>query len=437
MVANAWLDTLLDAIDLLPPDVIKREIVAIAVSKGQLTNNVASRKSACRLLGKIATKLDAQALRQDVLPTTLALCQDIDWEVRHAMCRHLALISRGVGQEATKAMIMPQVVELSNDEMSEVRLAAIETVVNLLSILDDEICTNTIVPLVIKSCDQVLLQINAVTPINLLKIHTSSQAKQLEDETLPRLAHHLGRLCHGLMPNINGDQKSWFTSFYKHLSGIGLDANKKGGVNGDGGGGQMPDLVPPIADKSEVYSECRKECAYNFPAMVIFVGPNTFLESLYSTFAGLASDPAAKVRSKLASSLHELAKLVGTNFNTTKVQIVRLFHDDAVEVLGAMITNMVPVIDALARFGVLQFGQGGQFSADLSAALLHCEATVDRTRNWRLQADCLEKFSCLANCISPVTIQTRFIPLLFDRMKNTRTLPCKIAAARTLLVILR
>ena len=222
------------------------------------------------------------------------------------------------------------------------------------------------------------------------------------------------------------------------MSGIGLDGNKKGGVNGDGtNGSQMPDLVPPIEDKSEVYSECRKECAYNFPAMVIFVGPNTFLESLYSTFAGLASDPTAKVRKTLASSLHELAKLVGTHFNTTKVQIVRLFHDDNVDVLSAMITNMVPVIDALARFGVLQFGQGGQFSADLSAALLHCEATVDRTRNWRLQADCLEKFSCLANCISPVTIQTRFIPLLFDRMKNTRTLPCKIAAARTLLVILR
>ena len=54
VVANAWLDTLLDAIDLLPPDVIKREIVVIAVSKGHLTNNVASRKSACRLLGKMS-----------------------------------------------------------------------------------------------------------------------------------------------------------------------------------------------------------------------------------------------------------------------------------------------------------------------------------------------------------------------------------------------
>ena len=123
------------------------------------------------------------------------------------------------------------------------------------------------------------------------------------------------------MPNINADQKSWFTNFYKNLSGIGVD-DKKGGT----ADGQMPDLVPPIEDKSEVYSECRKECAYNFPAMVIFVGPNTFVESLYATFAGLASDPVAKVRKTLASSLHELAKLVGTNFNMTKVQIVRLFH---------------------------------------------------------------------------------------------------------------
>ena len=103
-----------------------------------------------------------------------------------------------------------------------------------------------------------------------------------------------------------------------------------------------------------------------------------------------------------------------------------------------MVTNMVHVIDALARHGVLQFaGQGGKFSYDLSRALLNCEETISFTRNWRLQADCLEKFSCLANCISPTTIMQKFIPLLFNRIQNTRTLPCRVAAARTLLVILR
>lgn len=124
------------------------------------------------------------------------------------------------------------------------------------------------------------------------------------------------------MPNLNADHKVWFINFYKHLSGIGvLDGKGPQGSND-----KMPDLVPPLQDKSEIYSECRRECAYNFPAMVIFVGPSNFIESLYSTFAGLASDPLAKVRKTLASSLHELAKLVGTSFNTTKVQIVRLFH---------------------------------------------------------------------------------------------------------------
>lgn len=147
----------------------------------------------------------------------------------------------------------------------------------------------------------------------------------MEDETLPRLAHHLGRLCHGLMPNLNVDHKAWFTNFYKHLSGLGVVHGKTIPTT-TADNGQMPDLVPPIQDKSEMYADCRKECAYNFPAMVIFVGPATFLESLYATFSGLASDPVAKVRKTLASSLHELAKLVGTSFNTTKVQIVRLFH---------------------------------------------------------------------------------------------------------------
>ena len=49
VVANAWLETLLDAIDLLPPDVIKREIVVIAVNKAQIEQSITSKKAACRL----------------------------------------------------------------------------------------------------------------------------------------------------------------------------------------------------------------------------------------------------------------------------------------------------------------------------------------------------------------------------------------------------
>ena len=42
--------------------------------------------------------------------------------------------------EATKSAILPELVELANDEESFVQLAGIETVVNMLSLLDDGKC---------------------------------------------------------------------------------------------------------------------------------------------------------------------------------------------------------------------------------------------------------------------------------------------------------
>ena len=399
VVANAWLETLLDAIDLLPADVIRREIVVIAVKKGHLSQTSSARKSSCRLLGKIATKLDQQVVRQEVLPTALSLCQDVDAEVRYCMCRHLSFLSCGIGLDATKTTVLPQLVELCTDDNSDVRLAAIETVVQLLGLLDDNTCTRVIVPLVIKSCDQ---------------------AKQLEDETLVKISHYLGRLCHGLTTNLNSEQKQWFIELYQYLSKLGLcgeqdqpsdglesnvsdkkleehqnnyrptdnyttinttasptnESNQQLGRPTNTSASPMPDLVPMLESsitnlKTEIYKRCRYECAYNFPAMVLFVGAKTFIEVMYPTFASLSCDSSPIVRCTIASSLHELAKMLGTNFDVTKSQIVSLFGDTSIEVLESMVANMVHIIDALARSGtVLQYGQGGQYSADLSSALV-------------------------------------------------------------------
>ena len=396
VVANAWLETLLDAIDLLPADVIRREIVVLAVKKGHPSQTVSARKSSCRLLGKIATKLDQQLVRQEVLPTTLTLCQDIDAEVRYCMCRHLALVSCGVGLEATKATILPLLVELCDDKQSDVRLAAIETIVQLLGLLDDNTCKQIVIPLVTKTCEH---------------------AKLAEDETLVNIAHYVGRLCYGLMTNLNSEQKKWFIEFYQYLSNLDLrheedkqnchtqenseelqnkhsqtfsstatnaevsslinDSNQHITRNtSNTSASPMPDLVSMLEStttnlRSEIYSRCRYECAYNFPAMVLFAEAKNFSDVMHPTFVRLSSDASAMVRSSVASSLHELAKIIGTNFDMIKSQIVSLFSDNNIEVLEHMVANMVHIIDALARSGtVLQFGQGGQFSADISNALV-------------------------------------------------------------------
>ena len=401
VVANAWLETLLDAIDLLPSDVIQREIVVLAVRKGQPSQSVSARKSSCRLLGKIATKLDQQLVRQEVLPTSLLLCQDIDEEVRYCMCRHLSLVSCGIGLDATKATILPQLVELCDDKHTDVRLAAIETVVQLLGLLDGPTCKQVIIPLVTRTCEQ---------------------ARQAEDETLVNIAHYFGRLCYGLMTNLSSEQKTWFIEFYQQLATLSLQPpndNISLGSNQKNGGDEeevqnkklqatnkslandrpsspaniesnslfgrplnntsaspMPDLVSMLEStttnlKSEIYTRCRYECAYNFPAMVLFAEAKYFSRAMQSTFISLSSDSSSVVRSSIASSLHELAKIIGANFDLIKNQIVNLFSDNSIEVLENMVANMVHIIDALARSGnVLQFGQGGHFSTDISNALV-------------------------------------------------------------------
>ena len=420
VVANAWLETILDAIDLLPQDVIRQEVVLIAVSKAKAEQNISSKKSACRLLGKISCKLDSQTIKQEILPSVLSLFKDPEGAVRHCICQQLHFVARGIGAVDVEVILLPQLIELSSDENSKVRLACLESMVQLLGYFNSKTCTGTVVPLVIKICEK---------------------AKQEEEETLPKIAHHLGRICHGISSYLSLEQKDWFTDYYNHLARIGLPPSPVSTPTktGKSESQPMPDLLPQLEmERSDLHAECRLQCAYNFPAMILFSGPENFVKTLYPIFATLAADPTWRVRCTLAKGLHEVAKLVNTGFNVTKMEICGLFADSHIEVLEAMVANMVHVIDALARHGVLLFaGQGGQYSQGLSRALLNCEETISLTRNWRLQADCLEKFSCLANCISPVTIMQKFIPLLFSRMLQARTLPCRVAAARTVLVILR
>ena len=114
------------------------------------------------------------------------------------MCTQLAYVSRGVGLDLTKSAIIPVLVELSNDKCVAVRVSAVETVVQTLGgLLDDTVCTATIVPLVIKCCEN---------------------AKGAEDATLVVIAKQFGALCHGMAKYLTHAQKIWFIQFFEYLA---------------------------------------------------------------------------------------------------------------------------------------------------------------------------------------------------------------------------
>jgi hypothetical protein len=72
--------------------------------------------------------------------------------------------------------------------------------------VNDSLCTNTTVPLVIKCCEN---------------------ARSAEDATLVVLASQFGSLCHGLGAHLAGAQRLWFIQFFQFLATLGKYCDSK------------------------------------------------------------------------------------------------------------------------------------------------------------------------------------------------------------------
>nr|XP_053639069.1 uncharacterized protein LOC128693421 [Cherax quadricarinatus] len=408
VVANAWLETLLDVIDLLPKEVIKDEILTLAVSKGQ-SQQVSARLAACKLIGKIATKFEPFLLKTEVVGVVQSLCQDVCGEVRGSMCSQLAAVARGLGLDATKTHILPELVDLCSDEETNVRLAGINTVVLMIPLLDDETRVGTLVPLVRKVCERAL---------------------RVEDASLPVTAHLLGRICHGLHDELTEEQKSWFLNFYCTLAKLGLPDSKKTEL-------PMPDLVAEVRS-GEYEAECRQQCAYNLPCMVAFAGGSTtYRTSLHETVSSLVTDPSQQVRTTVAAAYHQLCTLVGAEVGLLKEGLLLLLRSENLDILAALTPNLPHIITTMHRHNAVTPQSPRGDLLELVGAIKQGEETVSITSMWRVHAETLTQAAALAPCLPPDLIFTQLVPLMFVRMQTARPIPCRLAAARTLLVYLR
>ncbi|XP_068083242.1 uncharacterized protein [Anabrus simplex] len=420
VVANAWLETLLDVMDLLPTDVIRQEILPIAVAKGQLNQTVSSRLTASKLLGKVCMRFETYTLKKEALPLVQSLCQDVNADVRASMCSQLKYVAKGFGPEGCKVALLPSLVELANDEESKVRLAALNTIVDILSHLQADTMKSTIIPLVKKIC---------------------SHALAVEDMVLGGTSLQLGKLCLGLDNYLTISEKKWFMSHFQQLAQLGVSNMKKDFIK------EHSTVLHEIAAdaKSDLFILCRQHCAYNFPAMAMFSTKqgDVFNEQLYTTFCDLTCDPYFLVRRTIACGIHEVTSVLGPACGMVKNELVKLLRDDSDEVLQGLIPNIAMTMELLAKTGNIGPDVVGSrvlndsAALEIGRALVKCEAEVGRTHNWRLHSLLLHQLECLPNCLPSDFINSHFIPIMFTRIHTARPVPCRVAAARTLLVFLR
>nr|XP_060612221.1 serine/threonine-protein phosphatase 4 regulatory subunit 4 isoform X1 [Anolis sagrei ordinatus] len=407
-VSNAWLETLLAAIEVLPKETIRHEILNPLVSKAQLSQTLQSRLVSCKILGKLANKFEAHIVKREILPLVKSLCQDVEYEVRSCMCRQLELISQGIGTELTKNVVLPELVELARDESSSVRLAAFETLVNLLEMFDADDRSQTVLPLVKSFCEK---------------------SFKADESILVSLSYHLGKLCNGLYGIFTPEQHLRFLEFYKKLCTLGLE--QENGHNDN-------QVQLQTLEQEKKYISVRKNCAYNLPAMMVFVDPKNFNLELYSTFFCLCHDPEVPVRHTMAIGFYEVAKLLNTDVYVIHKELVALLQDESLEVLDALIGHLPEILELLSTGG-----EGGGSDSkllnfpELIPALTRAEQRAATSLKWRTHEKLLQKYACLPHVISSDQIYYRFLHRMLTIIMTNNVLPVQKAAARTLCVYLR
>ncbi|XP_053836839.1 serine/threonine-protein phosphatase 4 regulatory subunit 4 isoform X2 [Vidua macroura] len=407
-VSNAWLETLLAVIEALPKETVRHEILNPLVSKAQLSQTLQSRLVSCKIIGKVANKFEAHIVKREVLPLVKSLCQDVEYEVRTCMCRQLEHVARGIGTELTKTVVLSELVELARDEGSSVRLAAFETLVNLLDMFDADDRSQTVLPLVKSFCEK---------------------SFKTDESILVSLSFHLGKLCNGLYGIFTPEQHLRFLEFYKKLSTLGLQ--QENGHNDN-------QLHLQTLEQEKKYISVRKNCAYNFPAMIVFVDPKNFHLELYSIFFCLCHDPEIPVRYTMAISFFEVAKLLNSDVYTIHKELVTLLQDESLEVLDALVGHLPEILELMTNGGENNGSESKLLSIpDLIPALTTAEQRAATSLKWRTHEKLLQKYACLPHIIPSDQIYYRFLHRMLTIILTNNVLPVQKAAARTLCVYLR
>ncbi|XP_018370848.1 PREDICTED: serine/threonine-protein phosphatase 4 regulatory subunit 4-like isoform X6 [Trachymyrmex cornetzi] len=409
VICHAWLETLLDVIELLPVEVIRTQILPLTISKGQLSQPIYSRITCSRLLGKICTRFDSAMIQKEVLPTVHSLCQDVNSEVRASICLQLRFVAEGLGAESVKPALLPSLVELASDEESSVRYASVQTIVYLLPHLQEDTIKNIIAPLVKKLCEN---------------------ATKSNDNVICVIAQEMGKLVLGLEKCLSMLEKTWFIKYFQQLAQLGIPSLKKEKSHFT--------FISSNPTQDERYVECRRHCAFNLPAMFIFVSSSPEdINAILTTFNALASDHYFMVRKTVACGIHEVAKVLGPKSVRIKGNLIKLLKDDFEEVLQGLIPHIGLTLECLVESQTIGTDKMDSSLMEIGKALLKCEAEVTGTHNWRLASLMHTQLEILPKCFPSDFIYSYFIPMAFSRILHARPIPVRLAAGTLFLLLLR
>ncbi|KAK0553908.1 hypothetical protein OC846_002305 [Tilletia horrida] len=337
----------LAAEEILHIDIITKEFVPQMVSL-QADPAFFVRKEVAVSLGILAKAVtDAEVIRDSLLPTLDAHLRDNIWHVRQAACLSMPAVLSKTDDETQRSRAVSYLRLLANDVSRNVRSAALEIIGELVFLFHTK---------------------QGGVPDELVRFFLGEPIDGTDAE-----------MAESSKENETGSQSRYESSNVTSSEYGFVDAFQMNPETAWGGG-------MGICSQADVH-ERAVVTAFNFPAVVYTMGGEHWAR-LQPLHTKLASDDAVKVRRSLASSLHEIAKLIGSE--NTQAHLLPLFdrflQDHENEIKTAVLENVdvflanLPLKDALAEL-----------------LLMRARWTNSFARDWRLREKLAQHISVMAD----------------------------------------
>jgi serine/threonine-protein phosphatase 4 regulatory subunit 1 len=232
------------------------------------------RMTAMKLLGEFSFALGQQTVKDTVSGVLVNLASDAMFRVRKAAALYIGKVCRWVPKEHAVDTLLPVYLALAEDEIWGVRKACAESMADVAAALPAEVRGSTVLPLFDKLATDV--------------------SRWVRNAAFQHLGPLIATLtCEEVTPKL--------LQYYASM------ATGKGNAGGTGDS-EMPTF-----------------CAYNFPAVVLTVGPDNW-KHLEEAYKELVKDIQWKVRRTLSFSVHEIALILGPEITQVRVQPLVAVH---------------------------------------------------------------------------------------------------------------
>lgn len=176
--------------------------------------------------------------------------------------------------------------------------------------------------------------------------------------------------------------------------------------------------------KQTVDSEISKHCAYSLPGVAYTLGRNNW-HCLKDVYQKLASDVLWKVRRTIASSIHELAKILGEDLTTT--ELVPIFNGFLKDLDDVRIGVLYHLSDFLK---LLKPEVRGIYLYHLTDFL-----SIDNNRNWRFRHELAKQLGSLVDLYDSSDIVKYICPLAMH-LASDRVVAVQEEAAKLMSTLL-